>query len=103
MAVNPETGEIITLAQAQKYVQAFRAQYPDQLKGFFVGASNVQKILGQTDCIGIRIYNGYDETTKKTNLVLVGVDKNQKDMTGGVILERLASCPQECDITSSLY
>ena len=40
--------------------------------------------------------------TAKSNLVLVGVDKNGEDITIGVILEHLASCPTHCPKNSVL-
>lgn len=33
---------------------------------------------------------------------MVGVDKNGKDMTNGVILDRLAHCPSVCPQSSPL-
>jgi hypothetical protein len=102
MALNPDSGEEITLAEAEQFTRAFRAEYPTQLKGFFIGINNFQKILDQADCIGIRMYNGYDEVAKQTNLVLIGVDGNEKDMTSGIIIEKAVTCPSVCDMTSSL-
>jgi hypothetical protein len=40
--------------------------------------------------------------TAKSNLVLVGVDKNGEDITQGVILERLTICPTHCPKNSVL-
>ena len=74
MELDENTGGEITLAEAQKYVVAFRTKYPNEVKAFFIGSKNVEKILEQADCIGIRIYNGYDSEANGLNLVLVGVD-----------------------------
>lgn len=100
--INSNSGEVITLKEGQDFISKFKRLYPEQTKGFFVGANKVEQILQQADCIGIRIYNGYDESLAKTNLVLVGVDSNQKDMTGGIIVERTVLCPDYCDVTSAL-
>lgn len=102
MAVDSSSGSVITITEAQKYVSAFRVKFPSEIKGVFAGKDQINKILQQTDCIGIRMYYGIDDDSKM-NLVLVGVDKYQKDMTDGVILDRLSPCPHECDTTSALY
>lgn len=102
MEINENTGGEITLAEAQKYVDAFRANYPKEVKAFFIGNSNVKKIMDQPDCIGIRIYNGYDSDANRLNLVLVGVDDQGRDMTKGVIMDKMLPCPTICDPQSAL-
>ncbi len=102
MAIDANSGSVIDLDDAVKFVTAFRTKYPGETKGFFVGADKLALIL-ESGCMGIRIYNGYDEESLKTNLVLVGVDKYEKDMTDKVILERLVPCPSICDQSSALY
>lgn len=102
MEIDQNTGGEITLAEAQKYVSAFRTKYPNEVKAFFIGKTRVKKILDQENCIGIRIYNGYDADANRLNLVLVGVDDQGKDMTNGVIMDQMKTCPSYCDNTSSL-
>lgn len=102
MELNENTGGEITLAEAKKNVSAFRAKYPREVKAFFIGKTNVKLILDQLDCIGIRIYNGYDSEANCLNLVLVGVDSEGKDMTDGIIMDQMKPCPSHCDNTSSL-
>ena len=103
MAINPSSGEFITLAEAQSYVLEYRKIYPTAIKGYFAGVEKLNLILEQTDCIGLRIYNGYSLAENTTNLVIVGVNSRELDMTEGLILERLDPCPSQCDVTSSLY
>jgi hypothetical protein len=103
MAINPSSGEFITLDEAKSYVFEFRKMYPTSLKGYFAGEEKINLILAQDKCIGLRIYNGYSIEDSKTNLVIVGVDENEKDMTDGLILEKTEPCPSSCDITSALY
>ena len=103
MTIDSNSGSVIALDEAKKFVSDFRTKYPDMPKGFFAGADKLALLLKQSSCIGIRIYNGYDESKLMTNLVLVGVDKDEKDMTDGVILERLVPCPGACDQSSALY
>ena len=102
MEINENTGGEITLVEAQKYVGAFRTKYPKEVKAFFIGKLNVKKILDQENCIGIRIYNGYDSDADSLNLVLVGVDGEGRDMTDGIIMDKMKPCPVGCDSTSAL-
>lgn len=102
MEINKNTGEQITLTQAQEMVNEFRKRFPDATKGYFAGANHFDKILQQEDCIGLRIYNGYDKDTDSTNLVIVGVNSNNEDMTKGFILDKLAACPPNCPKNNDL-
>jgi|SRR5690554_1803460 len=102
MAVDKNSGEIISLDEAVHFTHSFQENNPDALKAFFVGTNNLKRIMEQDDCIGIRIYNGYDITQNKTNPVLVGVDENGEDMTNGIIVEHLAPCPPDCSKSSVL-
>jgi hypothetical protein len=102
MELDENTGGEITLAEAQKYVSAFRTKYPNEVKAFFIGKTCVKKILDQKDCIGVRIYNGYDSDADRLNLVMVGVDDQGKDMTNGVIMDKMKPCPVGCDSGSAL-
>jgi hypothetical protein len=99
MEFNKDTGEQITLAQAQVMVNEYRKRYPDATKGYFAGANHFETILNQEDCVGLRIYNGYDKDTDSTNLVIVGVNSNNEDITSGYILDKTAPCPPYCGIS----
>lgn len=102
MAINQNSGEVISLEEAQDYTKTFQADFPNDLKSFFVGINKLTLILEQPDCIGVRIYNGYSEEDNAKNLVLVGVGPDGEDVTEGVILERLIACPRFCPKNSSL-
>lgn len=102
MEINRDSSEVITLDQAIEYTHAFQENNPGAIKSFFAGSSKINLILEQENCIGVRIYNGYDATSGKNNLVLVGVDIQGEDMTQGVILERLSPCPKYCPKNSVL-
>lgn len=103
MSVTPKSGSQITLAEAQALVNKFRSKFPNEIKASFVGKDNVNLILEQPDCIGIRIYNGYDQALGRFSPVLVGVNSVGKDMTNGVIVDRLMPCPSYCDTGSDLF
>ncbi len=101
MEINPNSGTFISLDEAVRYITAFAQEYPKENKGFFAGCDNLTRLLNQDKCIGLRMYNGYNETDGATNLVVVGVDDEGKDITS-LILERLDPCPPKCDPNSPL-
>lgn len=102
MPISPNSGSEISLQEAQTLATAFRTKFPKEIKAAFVGVETLNLILNQSDCIGVRIYNGYDSDLGRLAPVLVGVDSTGKDMTDGVILDRLKLCPEFCDTSSPL-
>lgn len=97
------TGSIITEEQARELITAFGIKYKDEVNSSFIGSNNVHHILKQEGCVGLRIYNGYNDENEKMNLVLVGVDESGKEMLeNGIIYDELALCPPTCPIDSSL-
>lgn len=103
MELNAKTGSIITEKQAKELIAAFGVKYKGEINSSFIGSDNVKHILSQEGCMGIRIYNGYDDENKKMNLVLVGVDESGKEMLeDGIIYDELALCPPTCPIDLSL-
>ncbi|MCU0350703.1 MAG: hypothetical protein MUF43_07735 [Flavobacterium sp.] len=103
MKLDATTGSIITEERARKLITSFAIKYKDEINSSFIGSENVQHILNQEGCVGLRIYNGYDEENKKMNLVLVGVDESGKEMLqDGIIYDELALCPPTCPIDLSL-
>lgn len=100
MSVNSNIGSVITLAEAVTYMTAYRTKFPDEAKGFFIGSDKLDLILSQEDCIGVRIYNGYDDSEGIMNQVLVGVNKDGVDLSDGIIVEKLAPCPKICSPNS---
>lgn len=102
MELDENTGAVITLQEGKDYIANFGKKYPEEVKGFFMGKNNINKVLEQEGCIGIRIYNGYEATEQRMNQVFVGVDASGSDMTEGVILDRSYPCPSYCDAKSLL-
>lgn len=102
MSIDKNSSTIITLEKAKKFTENFRNNFQAETKAYFVGSNQLKLILEQDKCIGLRIYNGYNQDEKIKNLVLVGVDKNKKDMNQGYILEELITCPPICDEDSIL-
>lgn len=102
MTIDRKTGVVITLNEAINYTHSFQNENPKAIKSYFVGSEKLALILEQKNCIGVRIYNGYDTKTNKENRVLVGVDTSGEDMSTGVIVEELSPCPTACPKESPL-
>ncbi|KUF46474.1 hypothetical protein AS361_04890 [Myroides marinus] len=102
MKITSQSGEVITLEEAIKYTSLFQKQNPNAINSYFIGIEKLQELLKQNNCIGMRIYPGINNQTEQSNLVLIGVDKNGVDISEGVILEELITCPPLCPNESSL-
>ncbi len=97
MKLDVNTGSIITQEEAKALITAFKTKFPHEVTSSFIGANNVKNILDQENCIGVRIYNGYDDVNEKISLVLVGVDMNENDMLEkGIIYDKINTCPPAC-------
>ena len=102
MSVNSKNGKVITESTAINYTHSFQRKDPNAASAYFVGLEKIKIILEQENCIGVRIYDGYDADTEKENRVLVGVDHKGEDMVEGVIVEELIICPHDCPKSSPL-
>lgn len=102
MTINNNSGEVILLNEAIDYTHSFQQNNPQSIKSYFAGVNKINEILGQEDCIGIRFYSGLDPITGIKNLVLVGVNQDGEDLTAGVIVEKLITCPSICPTNSAL-
>lgn len=102
MAVDKNTGDVISLEEAVNYTHSFQERQSKAIKSFFVGTNKLNLIIEQEGCIGVRIYNGYDPVTNKENRVLVGVDASGEDISNGIIVEELFPCPTDCPKSSPL-
>lgn len=91
------TGEVISVSEAQEYVTEFEKVYPSEVKSFFVGKNHIKAILDQADCIGLRVYNGYDYAEARMNQVFLGVNSDENDMKG-LIVNKSVVCPPICPI-----
>ncbi len=102
MAISPNSGAEISLADAQKLIQNFQAKFPGEIKASFVGIDTLNLVLNQEGVMGVRIYYGYNTDSKIISPVLVGVDQEGRDMTA-VLVDELRPCPNDCDTSSPLY
>ncbi|MEC4004878.1 hypothetical protein OX283_009445 [Flavobacterium sp. SUN052] len=97
MALDANTGQIISKKQAKDLIKAYDIKFPGEVISSFIGANNVKNILAQEGCIGIKIYNGYDDQEQKIKLVLVGVNEDEEEMfEKGIIYDEMATCPPYC-------
>ena len=96
MAFNGKEGEEISLETASSWTENYRNQMVSgDLKGHFFGKDHFIAILEQTDCVGIRIYNGIDDNDKPV-LIMVGAKANEDDLVDGIILDKATPCPNNC-------
>lgn len=89
MSLFEEAGSVVSLKEAKQFIENYNERYPDGIKAYLVSKANVEKILSQEGCMGIKIYNGFDTASNQNNLVLIGVDSEAHDMDKGAIIERL--------------
>lgn len=94
--------EFIKLDEAVKLTHAFQESEigKDQTISGVIEKDFLFEMLKQEDCEGIRIYTALNDE-KKITFVLVGIDKNQNDMSKGLILDRLGLCPPYCNYEDS--
>ena len=93
----------ISLKDASLLTANFRTSHPSSMtiKGFYFGKTAIQDILNQTDCVGIRIYFGEDNSNNP-KLVLVGVRANEDDIENGHLAEYGLPCPPHNSAANSL-
>lgn len=103
MSLTPNSGSIISVTDARNLISTFNNKFPGETISSFIGLNNVNRVLNQPNCIGIRIYNGYDDVNKKLCLVIIGVDNQERDIVAsGIIYDDLLTCPTICPI-NGLY
>jgi hypothetical protein len=80
-------GEEISHELAYQMINDFQIANPVDIKGYYIGRNIIDQILEQPNCVGMRLYHGYNEEGKKT-LVYVGVNE-----LGENISEYTVICP----------
>lgn len=96
MAFTGNEGEEFSLETAAAWTANYRSVNPNGIKGHFYGKTNLQKLLAQTNCVGLRMYYALDDDGVQ-QMIIVGVDANQNDLCQGIVLERGSPCPPYCD------
>ena len=101
MAFDGTEGKSITLQEGSTLTSNYRNANPNATLGHYIGKDIINTILGQSGCVGIRVYYGLDSSGEK-QLVFVGVDANGNDMVTGTIADRTVGCPQSCSTGNAL-
>lgn len=99
--ITGSNNHVITLTQATKYIQNYSAAPTYAIKGAYFDRSIFDKILAQTDCVGIRYYYGRKDDGTPC-IVLVGVDSKGSDLTAGILGDDAIPCPPLCPPFSPL-
>lgn len=98
----PKHDHQVPADSAKKYIKNLEKDaMAMKVKGGMFSREAFDKILAQKNVVGIRYYYAKMDDGTPT-LILVGVDDTGKDMTNGMIMERISPCPPYCDETSSL-
>lgn len=97
----PPRNHRVSLDAGSAMTKRYRGKAPGGEKAGAFHADQVRELLAQKGCVALRIYNGSNEKGENV-FVLVGMDENDKDMTGGVLLEVNFPCPPFCDDGSGL-
>ncbi len=98
-----QISQIVSIQEARDLTRNYRTRYRNEIKGHLFKKEDIEAILNQRGCIGIRAYYGIDDVGKKS-LVLIGVKEtlsNYEDILG-VAVDRGAPCPTQCDSSSPL-
>jgi len=98
MALPNPKGHGISLSEAA--AQTKRAN-DGGLKGGLFLRKELDELLAQPGCSGVRYYYGVD-ANGVDSLILVGVDKEGNDMVNGVMLNTPFPCPPFCGGANSL-
>ncbi len=89
----------ISLDEAKKMIERHRSKISKPRMGEYGGRFNkdeVLELLNQKECLYMRYYHGENENGEPV-IILIGVDKNDKDMENGKILEESnPPCPPNC-------
>lgn len=105
---SPDTGGFISRQAGKDGIAAYKNSTAftalSGIKAHAFGKNKLTQIIGQTDCVGIRVWHGMD-STGKPQLYIVGVDSNGDDiLTSGteLVLDLSLPCPQHCPTSTSL-
>lgn len=101
MAFDGTEGSAILLSKAADYTKEHRDRNPGQRLGHFFGRDIITEILNQEGCMGIRIYYGLNPENGDRELILVGANADQDDMTD-LVADFSVSCPSFCSDSNAL-
>ncbi len=98
----PPQNHRISLADAAALTRRQREQAPrPAVNACAFHADQVKELLDQKGVVALRIYYARDAAGNNT-MVLVGVDSNDNELTGGIVLNYGLPCPPFCTDNSAL-
>jgi len=92
-----EDTHVVSLDEAAEFTARYRSQMDEgetKVGGFFARAA-IDRIMSQDGVMGLRYYHGLNADGENV-LVLVGVDKENRDMIHGELAEMALPCPPFC-------
>ena len=97
MALPEKKSQLVNLADGITLTSNFRSiSKAESVRAGSVWGDGLRKLLDQPNCVAVRIYFGRKKDGSLT-LVLVGTDKDGKDLTDGPMLDDVMPCPPFCD------
>jgi hypothetical protein len=96
MQVPPKSNHAITPAEASVLTANYRRRSTSGIKGGLFWKEAIENVVRQTGCIAMRYYYAQKDDGTPA-IVLVGVDANGHDMTGGFLADLSFPCPPYCD------
>ena len=70
-------GEEVGLELGKEMVKSYQETNPTDVKSYLIGREIIEQILAQPGCVGIKLFNAYNELGSKTLVYVgVGVDGN---------------------------
>ena len=96
MSFDGKEGGSVSLSNAGEWTSAFRDEFSGETKGVFFGKDILNDILGQSGCMGIRMY--FAVKASKLQLVLVGAKANEDDQLAAtdIVVDLGVNCPPSC-------
>src|ERR1041385_6402092 len=101
MSFTGHEDHFIDLQTASEWTANYREAFPDDIKGHFFGKDDIQRILDQNECVGMRLYYAIDANGAK-QIIVTGVKANEDDLFGGLLAERSYPCPPMCGSSNPL-
>ena len=100
MGFTGNEGTFLKSNNAATLTAAWRSANPSAVQAEFFGITNINTILNQSGCVGLRIYLGLD-SSGNIQLVLCGATSNENDMLN-YILDTGVPCPTQCGAANVL-
>ena len=106
---NPKSGRSIDVWEASAATRKYRKHNPKNIAANYCGRDGIETILKNEECAGVRVYKSISEKGIY-GIIVVGVDKNNKDLTvdrrgtkSVMMVNSEDKCESNCDGRSRLY